>query len=314
MMHFSNFFLRMSTPASKESTIENQSTEMDQIQDPESASRKRPLSSNQDQVPCKKSMLDRFDMTEKDKTNSWEIKQVLADYATKQMNTYIPDSDIKDEILYTYPIPDNIKNKKEIDANIKSLLLEQRGKETLSLDKAFSSIQDKISNVFGPLSQVWEFLEIQKDNAIDHVSRLKEEEMSEDVTEMLNSSKDCSRIMDMTVTLLGQAINAISYYRRRNALMSIMKGDKAKVKDIMKENKEILQEDTTNRLFGEKFDDRIMEFVKLKKKSKEFFNIMDGKSKVANYPNRSTMNHQSFRGSPLPNTFRGRGQSSYFNS
>ena len=57
-----------------------------------------------------------------------------------------------------------------------------------------------------------------------------------------------------------------------------------------------------------------MEFVKLKKKSKEFFNIMDGKSKVANYPNRSTMNHQSFRGSPLPNTFKGRGQSSYFNS
>ena len=69
-------------------------------------------------------MLDRFDITEKDKTNSWEIKQVLADYAAKQMNTYIPDSDIKDEILYTYPIPDNIKNKKEIDANIKSLLLE----------------------------------------------------------------------------------------------------------------------------------------------------------------------------------------------
>ena len=59
----------------------------DQIQDPESASKKRPLSSNQDQVPCKKSMLDRFDITEKDKTNSWEIKQVLADYATKQMNT-----------------------------------------------------------------------------------------------------------------------------------------------------------------------------------------------------------------------------------
>lgn len=218
----------------------------DQIQDPESASKKRPLSSNQDQVPCKKSMLDRFDITEKDKTNSWEIKQVLADYATKQMNHSIPDSDIKDEILYTYPIPDNIKNKKEIDANIKSLLLEQRSKETLSLDKAFSSIQDKISNVFGPLSQVWEFLEIQKDNAIDHVSRLKEE-----VTEMLNSSKDCSRIMDMTVTLLGQAINAISYYKRHNALMSIMKGDKAKVKDIMKENKEILQEDTTNLLlFG----------------------------------------------------------------
>lgn len=124
--------------------------------------------------------------------------------------------------------------------------------------------------------------------------------MAEDVTEMLNSSKNCSRIMDMTVTLLGQAINAILYYRRHNALMSIIKGDKTKVKDIMTENKEILREDTTNWLFGEKFDDRIMEFVKLKKKSKEFFNIMDGKSKVTNYPNKSTIIINPFVGATLP--------------
>ena len=85
--------------------------------------------------------------------------------------------------------------------------------------------------------------------------------------------------MDMTVTLLGQAFNALSYYRRRNALMTILRGDKKRVKDLMKENKDILQEDTSSRLFGEKFDEKILKFVKMKKKSEEFFNQMDDKSK-----------------------------------
>ena len=67
------------------------------------------------------------------------------------MSNFISDNDIKDEILYQYPIPENINDKKETDSNIKSLLQEQRTKDTLSLDKAFTAIQDKISNVLGPL-------------------------------------------------------------------------------------------------------------------------------------------------------------------
>ena len=44
-----------------------------------------------------------FDLTEKDKTNSWNIKIVLADFA---INTFISDNDInEDEILYEYPFP-----------------------------------------------------------------------------------------------------------------------------------------------------------------------------------------------------------------
>ena len=48
-------------------------------------------------------------------------------------------------------------------------------------------------------------------------------------------------------------------------------GDKSKVKNIVKENKEIFQEDTSQRLFGEKFDDKIMEVVKLKISSSLLF-------------------------------------------
>ena len=43
-------------------------------------------------------------------------------------------------------------------SNIKSLLLEKKAKETLSLDKAIYSTQEKIGNIFGPLSRIWVFL------------------------------------------------------------------------------------------------------------------------------------------------------------
>ena len=324
-MRFSNFFLRMSTTPASEESNKTASTNKDQDQSPLNADTASPKDQNQDPtvqiprkrpsdndsddtVPRKFSKVDeRFDLSSKDKTNSWDIKTELAEYAIKQMNSYINGNDINDEILYQYPVPDNLNNKKDMDSNIKSLLTEMKAKETLSLDKAFESIQDKVLNIFGPFSQVWEFLEIQKDNAIQQTSNMPKEELTDEVKDMLRSAKDCSRLMDMTVTLLGQAFNTISYYRRRNALLSILKGDKSKVKDMMKENKEILQEDTSNRLFGEKFDEKMVEFVKLKKKSREFFNVMDNKVKPSvNQQTRVGLN-QSFRGGPLPGPS-GRGQ------
>ena len=50
--------------------------------------------------------------------------------------------------------------------------------------------------------------------------------------------------------------------------MSIHKGDNAKVKEIIKESKDILQEDTSSRLFGEKFDDKITEFCEAQEEIK----------------------------------------------
>ena len=70
--------------------------------------------------------------------------------------------------------------------------------------------------------------------------------------------------MDMSITKIGPAFNLLayySYYRRRNALMAIM-GDKKKVKDRMSENEDIIQENTSKRLFGEKIDGKITEHVK----------------------------------------------------
>ena len=124
-MRFSNFFLRMSTiPASEESNkMTSASTNKDQDESPlnaesqtlrpkdqnqdpaEQIPRKRPIDNESDDtVPKKFAKVDeRFDLSNKDKTNSWNIKAELAEYAIKQMNSYINDSDI--EILYQNPVP-----------------------------------------------------------------------------------------------------------------------------------------------------------------------------------------------------------------
>ena len=82
-------------------------------------------------------MIERFEMTKQDKINSLSINDSLAKYALSQMNCFIPDSDIKEQILQEFPIPENLTCKKEMDSNIKPLLSETKAKETLSLDKAF---------------------------------------------------------------------------------------------------------------------------------------------------------------------------------
>ena len=46
------------------------------------------------------------------------------------MNCFIPNSNIKEQILQEFPIPENLTYKKEIDLNIKSLALEKKAKVT----------------------------------------------------------------------------------------------------------------------------------------------------------------------------------------
>ena len=127
--------------------------------------------------------------------------------------------------------------------------------------------------------------------------------------EMFTTTIDCCRIMDMPITMLGQVFNSLFYYRHRNTLMTIM-DDKKKVKNMMWEDKDIIQESTSKRLFGEKFDQKITEHVKVRKKSRKFFKIIDNKQ-----PNNSINNvndHQPFRRSPLPQQDVGGGQSNFF--
>ena len=98
----------------------------------------------------------------------------------------------------------------EMDLNIKSLVLEKKAKATLSLDKSFCSVQEKIANIFRPLSQIWNFLEGQKTAVHKQISQI-EDNIPEDVIEMFTTAKDCCRITDMSITMIGQVFNLLSH-------------------------------------------------------------------------------------------------------
>ena len=66
----------------------------------------------------------------------------------------------------------------------------------------------------------------------------------------------------------------------------------------MSENKDIIQENTSKHLFGEKFDEKITKHVKLKKNSREFFNIIDS-SQIIRSIMATTIS--SFEKAPSPN-------------
>lgn len=57
----------------------------------------------------------------------------------------------------------------------------------MSLDKAFYLLQEKIGDIFGPLSQIWDFLECQKNTAHDQNSQI-EGKVPVNVTEMLTTA------------------------------------------------------------------------------------------------------------------------------
>ena len=73
-------------------------------------------------------MGERFGMTKEDKINSCGIDNSLAKYAFSQINFFITDSGIKEQILQEFPIPENLTCKKEMDSNIKSILLQKKAK------------------------------------------------------------------------------------------------------------------------------------------------------------------------------------------
>ena len=71
----------------------------------------------------------------------------------------------------------------------------------------------------------------QQNTAHKQISQI-EGDIQEDVTEMFTAAKECCCFMDMYITLMGQVFNSLSYYKRRNVLVTIM-GDKKKMKDMV---------------------------------------------------------------------------------
>ena len=73
---------------------------------------------------------------------------------------------------------------------MKSLVTDKiGGKQCLSLDKALDGVQTKIGNIFSPLSQIWEFIEGQRNDVKTQIeSQEDQEDIPKELLEMFETS------------------------------------------------------------------------------------------------------------------------------
>ena len=206
-------------------------------------------------LPSEESILSppskKFEVVTSDEHYVWSLPSDMSEYIKKKFSTYISETDIKNCILYQNPVPENIPTPANLDGYIKQLLEERRKMSVISEDKNVAKIQQKITDVLGPLSRVWlVFQEALRSN--DGVCDIPMEDLNE--------------LIEQSITLLGVVNTNLTYQRRVNVLSHLMKENTAK--QTIKEKKELLTEMDVD-LFGQRFKDDWCTSLKTKEKYSE---------------------------------------------
>ena len=110
--------------------------------------------------------------------------------------------------------------------------------------------QQNLANIMGPLARLWAHLDYLK----------KDNECVIDLNMLLDLVEQC-------VILVGQCHSRGSYFRRQRALTALFK-DRRKVKSLLKEGAHCFEREQKV-LFGERFQKKVNETIKSKKKTKE---------------------------------------------
>ena len=291
------------TPQVQGSTENHQGSTGETVAQP---SLKRPAQDDSGSNPSK---VPRFEL-ETASFKQWELPTGLTEYLHKYMCQHVADKEIKEQVLVDNPIPSNIKRTPVLDNYIKELLLENKRSLTLNHEETLKCLQDKFGNVLGPLLRLWNIMEEEKEALINE---LGDEEDSSPVIAI-------SALFEQSILLLGQAFNSTSYFRRKNILETLIDG-KTKVKEILRDQSDLMNDPNNRYLFGEHFENEFSKNITAKQKSKALFTGLKPKSGYVTkaFPtNTNTLFHtkfpinytqqRPFRGSPLQHRPRGRGQ------
>ena len=239
----------------------------------------------------------RFEASSSKSSHSkWDLSDDLAGYLNDKIVSFVKDSDLQESILIDNPVPSNIVRTKRLDTAFKEILEEQHKKAILFNEDVLINIQNKVFNVYGPLTKLWATMEAEKTELVEASGQ---DQLTFDSIEHVNK---VSTGFEQTITLLGQAVNAIVYQRRLSALTSIF-NDRKKAKELLSDKKEMMDEDK-DRLFGSKFEESVVKTQKTKVKTKELIGAASSSSRT-NTSNRST---RPFRGGPPPRGSRGGGR------
>uniref|UniRef100_A0A7M5WJW3 Uncharacterized protein n=2 Tax=Clytia hemisphaerica TaxID=252671 RepID=A0A7M5WJW3_9CNID len=142
----------------------------------------------------KRPKLQLFSMEEN--KNGWDLDEELAQYIEDNTVNYIPDKDILKDVMDKYPVPQNVSEVLKMDLTMDTFLKGKNtpGKITISKDKSLSRISNKVRDILGPLTAVWQ--------QVEQVCSEKSDNHLIDVEEL-------ARTFQHSVLLIGQAMNAI---------------------------------------------------------------------------------------------------------
>ena len=175
--------------------------------------------------------------------NSWDLPSGLAQYVQKYMNQHIPEKEIIEKFLSNYPVPNNIKSPQVLDNYIKELLNDNKKVVTINHEKVLKSLQEKITYIMGPLSTLWSIMEAERDQL----------DANNEEAESLN---EMSSLFEQTALLIAQTYNSVAHHRRANILSTLI-DNQTKVKEILRDQSDEMDDPNNEFLFGDKFEERL---------------------------------------------------------
>jgi len=98
---------------------------------------------------------------------SGNCRNELAKYINAHSSKYIADKDLKEAILDEYPIPNNVLACRKIDPYLKNMLEEQHKVNHLKQQQQLFTLNSRMCNVLGPLSNIWVHMEEEKKFILD---------------------------------------------------------------------------------------------------------------------------------------------------
>ena len=184
------------------------------------------------------------------KKSKCKFSKQLKKWAKGKFLKHISDQEIKESILENNPVPSNFLSQQKLDDYLLEILSEAGKKDEIFSDRSLMKGQENLTNLMGQLRCLWAHL--------DHLK--KDNEGVIDLNMLLELVEQC-------VILVGQCHSRGSYFRRQRVLTALFK-DRRRVKSLLKERAHCFEKEQKV-LFRERFQKKVNETIKSKKKTKE---------------------------------------------
>lgn len=123
------------------------------------------------------------------------------------LKKFIQEKELKASILMEKTVSNNIKHIPKMEVCLKNIFKERTKFDGLQVEATNEKIQSKIRDSYGPLANIWQYLE--------GLNAAKKETVNVNMEHLLSCTQQ-------TILLFQQSLNIMMYHRKYYALLSIM--------------------------------------------------------------------------------------------